>query len=316
MAGQTRLKTLLIGCGQIGRLHASRLITHPQVELAGLADPFLVSAQQVQQQYAPTAVVSADYRELLTSTRFDAAVVCTPTGQHFDQVEELRSAGIPVLCEKPLADSREKIIHLIESARSGPLLSIAYQRRYSSAFRAVRQILQSGTMGPVRTVSIYNCERWAQTINETWRDDPIQNPGGFLGDAGSHKIDMVFFTLGRSPLWVKAHCEKRSWRVNVVTQIHALLEGDIPLSMKFVGDAHHYFEQFIYHCADGDLIVQNDRVEIARNNRRELVDPLPAASDPDTAFANVLLGRERNEAPAEIALPVWDFTFSALGNAQ
>ncbi|MCY2966120.1 MAG: Gfo/Idh/MocA family oxidoreductase [Planctomycetota bacterium] len=307
---------LLLGCGQIGQLHAARLAADPRARIVALVDPNREAAAALAATYAPEAIVATDVEAALGSGSVDGAVICTPTGQHFSQVREFRSRGIAVSCEKPLADSRERIVDLIADAQHGPLLTIAYQRRYSSVFRTARREIQSGRFGRVRSVVVYNCERWAQTISGTWRNDPRQNPGGYLGDAGSHKVDMVFFVTGLPPREVHAQSQKRSWNVDVVTQITAVIGDDVPLTMAFIGDAHHYYEEFRIHCELGDLIVRENTLEFAQENRRESILDLERESNPDEAFLDYLSGTAENTAPADIALPVWDFTTAALESAN
>lgn len=310
------VRLLLLGCGQIGKLHASRLTANPAAQILACCDPVRNAAESVVREHARFATAFDDLETALRSTPLDAAVICTPTGQHFAQVNELRGRGMPVLCEKPLADSRQRICELVDSSTQGPLLSIAYQRRYSAAFRTLRREVLSGRYGPVRSVLVQSCERWGQTIKGTWRNDPQQNPGGFLGDAGSHKIDMVFFVTGLSPVAVYARSQKRDCQVDVVTHVSALLTGDVPFALSCVGDAQHFSEEFWIHCAAADLVVRDGGVYRACGNLLEPITLLEPESDPDTAFIQCLTAGAENLAPPEIALPVWDFTFAALESAR
>jgi predicted dehydrogenase len=232
-------------------------------------------------------------------------------------VRLLRGRGISILCEKPLADSRERIVQLIEEARGDqPALSVAYQRRCWAAYRTLRREVQSGAHGPVKSLTAHVSERWRQTIAGTWRDDPAFNPGGYIGDAGSHKIDMVFFVTGLAPREVFAHSDKRGCRVEIVTTLSARLENDVALNMSFIGDAQHFREDFQVHCAEADLIYRDGAVSIARNNKVERMTDLEPESNPNTAFLDLLSGAAANFSPASVALPVWDFTQSVLESAR
>jgi predicted dehydrogenase len=167
-------------------------------------------------------------------------------------------------------------------------------------------------------VTAHVSELWQQTIAGTWRDDPAFNPGGFIGDAGSHKIDMVFFVTGLAPREVFAHSDRRGSRVEIVTTLSARLENDVSLSMSFIGDAQHFREDFQVHCAEADLLYRDGKVSIARRNA---IEPdasleLEPESNPDSAFLDSLAGAAPNFAPAQIALPVWDFTQAVLESAR
>lgn len=311
------IRLALVGCGQIGRLHAQRVAADGRAAIVALCDPYAEGAARLQREFSPEARLFSDVAELAAGGPLDAAIVCTPTHQHFEQVRLLRSRGIAVLCEKPLADSRERIVALIDDALgTGPALSVAYQRRCWSAYRTLRREVASGAHGPVRSLTAHVSERWQQTIAGTWRDDPAFNPGGFIGDAGSHKIDMVFYVTGLAPREVFAHSDRRGSRVEIVTTLSARLENGVALGMNFVGDAQHFREDFQVHCAQADLIYRDGTVSIARNNRIEPLAVPEPESNPDSAFLDFLAGQAPNFAPAAVALPVWDFTQAVLESAR
>jgi predicted dehydrogenase len=159
-------------------------------------------------------------------------------------------------------------------------------------------------------------ERWGQTIAGTWRDDPAFNPGGFIGDAGSHKIDMVFFVTGLVPREVFAHSDRRGTRVEIVTTLTGRLENDVALSMNFIGDSQHFREDFQVHCAEADVMYRDGIVSVARNNTTERLTDLEPESNPNAAFLDLVSGTTANFAPPSVALPVWDFTQAALESAR
>jgi predicted dehydrogenase len=109
----------LIGCGQIGRLHAERIRADGRGRIVAVSDPHRESSERLRRELFPDAMVFESFQELLDCEAFDAAVVCSPTNLHFDQASMLLDRGIPTLCEKPLADSREWILSLIERTRKG-----------------------------------------------------------------------------------------------------------------------------------------------------------------------------------------------------
>ena len=224
-----------------------------------------------------------------------------------------------VLCEKPLADIRDRIVELIEkAARGAPTLAVAYQRRYSSIYRTLRRELQAGRWGPIRAVTAQLVEDWQSTIGGTWRDDPVHNLGGFVGDAGSHKIDVVFYVTGRKPVEVFARCDRCGSQVEIVTTVCGRLEGDVSLGMNFLGHAHHLGEDFHITCDKADLLVRDERLWIARDNR---VEPFPEAemepdSSPVSGFIDLLDEKQPNPAPPDCALPVFDFTQAILESSR
>jgi predicted dehydrogenase len=288
-----------------------------RARIVALCDPLPANAARLRDEFAKDAKLFASVGEMLAARPVETSVVCTPTNQHFEQVRLLREQNVHVLCEKPLADSRERIVRLIDEARDGKAaLTVAYQRRCWSAYRTLRREVQSGRHGPVRSLTAHISERWQQNIAGTWRDDPAFNPGGFIGDAGSHKIDIVFFITGLAPREVFAHSDRRGSRVEIVTTLSARLEKDVALSMNFIGDAQHFREDFQVHCAEADLLYRDGAVFIARNNKIERLVGMEPETNPNAAFVDFLSGNAENFAPAVVALPVWDFTQAVLESAR
>jgi predicted dehydrogenase len=288
-----------------------------RARIVAFCDPLPTNAARLRDEFAKDASLFDSVAELLAGCPFETAVVCTPTNQHFEQVRQLRERNIHVLCEKPLADTRERIVQLIDEVRGEkPALAVAYQRRCWPVYRTLRREVQSGRHGLVRSLTAHVAERWQQTIAGTWRDDPAFNPGGFIGDAGSHKIDIVFFVTGLAPREVFAHSDRRGSRVEIVTTLTARLENDVALSMNFIGDSQHFREDFQVHCAEADLIYRDGAVYLARNNKVERLVDLEPETNPNAAFLDFLSGRAENFAPASVELPVWDFTQAVLESAR
>ena len=112
----------------------------------------------------------------------------------------------------------------------------------------------------------------------------------------------------------------RSWncgsRVPIVSSVSAVLEGDVPLCMDFIGHAQYLGEDLHVHCAEADLMVRDRRVWIARGNRVEPLENVEPESDPDRGFLDLLDGAARNVAPFECALPVFRTTMAILESSR
>ena len=180
----------------------------------------------------------------------------------------------------------------------------------------LRQLVASGEFGAVRAVMSHNIENWQQTIGGTWRDDPEANPGGFIGDAGSHKIDAVFFVTGLKPREIFARCDRCGSRVEITGSISALLDGAVPLTMDFVGHAQHFSEILTVHCARGDLTLREGEIWIGRDGRAERYPLVQPDCNPVVAFLDSLWQGAGNFAPPECALPVFDFTQAIFASAR
>jgi predicted dehydrogenase len=301
----------------MGRLHCERVLADGRSEVVALFDVNRTFADALRSGPAPNAAICTRFEELVAYPGIEAAVICTPTQLHFAQASAFLERGVPVLCEKPLARRRAEILELVAVAeRTGMLLSVAYQRRRWATYRALRQLVRSGEFGAVRAVMSHNIENWQQTIGGTWRDNPESNPGGFIGDAGSHKIDVVFFVTGLKPTEVFARCDQCGSHVEITGSISALLEGSVPLTMDFVGHSQHFSEILSVHCERGDLTLREGEIWIGRDGRAERHALAQPDCNPVVAFLDSLLAGAENFAPPDCALPVLDFTQAIFESAR
>lgn len=313
-----KLRVALIGCGVIGRHHASLLRSDNRTELAVCCDPSRESAERLRDEFAPWADVETNPEFALTQRKLDFAVICSPTPAHHEHCCLAFDNGLDVLCEKPLASRREDILDLINrSTRSGRKLAVSYQRRYQSIYATARRELQDRAewYGQLMQVHVYVCERWQQLIDGTWRDDPRVG-SGYFGDAGSHQIDAVNFITGEMPCSVLAQSDRRGSQIEITTRVTGRFTSGAGLLCHFVGDANHWQEDIYFHCRNADLILRDQKLYRAKdNNVEEIVDLVPDSS-PDRAFVDAMLDGTPVVSPPEIALPMHDWTEGVLRSCR
>jgi len=315
--GRARRRVAIAGCGRMGLVHAERIVADGRGEIVGLCDANRSLAEQLGAQCATQAAIHTDVLSLLAETEPDVVLICTPTDLHFEHVSACQEAGVHILCEKPLADSRERIDQLISAAQqSAARQAIAYQRRSWATFRTLRREILSGRWGSVKGVSMDVSEGWQQTIAGTWRDDPQSNFGGFIGDAGSHKLDAVFYVTGLAAREVFARTWTCGSRVEILASVSAVLGDGVPLTISFVGNGQILSEDLHVSCAEAELILRDGRVWIARRSQVEPLVPLEPDANPVTTFFDLLDGVAENCAPFSCARPVFDLTAAILESAE
>jgi predicted dehydrogenase len=315
-----KIRVAMIGCGRMGRHHSEKLILDGRGQVVALFDAEQSTAERLRHEFWPSATISTSFPDLLAKTGIDAAIVCTPTAAHHAQAKSALRLGWHVLCEKPLASDRSQILELIELATAARLadqaFSLGYQRRYTSLFRTMRREVFSGRWGHVRAITSNSVEHWQSTIAGTWRDDPQQNPGGFVTDAGSHKIDALFYLTGLKPVEVYARSQKWDSNVEVVTNVSALLTEDVSVSMNFVGLAQYLGEDLHLHCEFGDLMLRHDHLVLGREGRLEPLVADEPESDPVAGWLDTIVDHEADRSPPEAALPVYDMTQAILSSSR
>ena len=138
------------GIGSIGLRHA-RLLVELGVEVV------LHDARPQGLELPPELEASAhwvtSFDDLLESV-VDGVVVATPDHVHVGQVSAACARGVPVLVEKPVADTLAAARSLETVAETGvaPIL-VGYVLRYVSVLRRARELVAVGAIGPVASVA-------------------------------------------------------------------------------------------------------------------------------------------------------------------
>lgn len=182
----------VIGAGAIGRMHIERMLHHPDVSVAAIADP--TPAARALAESLGLAWFS-DYRELLEKSSARAAIVATPNHTHTDVGIDCIARGLPVLMEKPVADTIDNAQRLCDAAaRAGVPLMVGHQRRHNPIIRRARALVSEGVLG--RPVSVNGMATWLKPdsyFDLAWRRE---KGGGPVLINLIHDIDLLRFLIG------------------------------------------------------------------------------------------------------------------------
>lgn len=141
--------------------------------------------------------------EVIGDPQVDAVYIATPPGQHLRYALDVAAAKKPCYVEKPMARSAAECRLMVEAfERAGAPLFVAYYRRALPRFLAFQDVVASGVLGHLMTVShVYQGRARAQgqsvaSPGAGWRQHVPQSGGGLFLDLGSHVVDLLDFLLG------------------------------------------------------------------------------------------------------------------------
>jgi len=187
------LPVALLGGGGIGRMHAHRLMVHPDVCLAGVADPNPATRAWAEGLGVPWF---AEPAPLLDRVRPGAAIVATPNATHTEVALACIERRIPVLVEKPIADTVEQARRLADAAQAAavPVL-VGHQRRHGVAVQRARRMIAEGAVG--RVVAVTMLAAWLKPASY-FTDGPWrrQKGGGPVLINAIHDIDLLRHLVG------------------------------------------------------------------------------------------------------------------------
>jgi predicted dehydrogenase len=136
------------------------------------------------------------YEELIADPDLDAVYVATPHAQHHSVVRPLLEAGKSVLCEKSMTCTPEAAQDLVDLARErGLFLMEAMWTRFNPAVVALRELVESGGIGELRTVEAELGFPVDPSDTGGRLLDPAQG-GGALLDVGVYPVAFAQMLLG------------------------------------------------------------------------------------------------------------------------
>ncbi|ART77942.1 dehydrogenase [Sutcliffiella horikoshii] len=209
-----KLRVGVVGCGSIAKhRHLPEYHANPNVELVALCDVVLERAEQAVETYGGKAYES--YQEMIDREELDVVSVCTPNYLHAPVSIYASKAGANVLCEKPMATSKEEADEMIAAAKaSGKKLMIAHNQRFVPSHQKARQLIESGEIGKIysfRTAFGHpGPEGWSVDGKDSWFFRKEEAFIGAMGDLGVHKSDLMRYLLGEEIVEVGAFIETSS----------------------------------------------------------------------------------------------------------
>ncbi len=188
------LRVGVAGCGGLGKTEARIVNDLEGVELVGVCDAILESAQQAAADLGINKAYD-NHHQLIEENDLDCIVVVTPTYTHAEITVDAANSGLHVFCEKPMAITVEECDSMLEaSARNNVKLMIGFVRRFQPNYSEMKRRVDAGDIGEVRLVqSVRMGGRPPIGIGE-WRRK--RNKVGGLHSAYIHEMDQMLWLGG------------------------------------------------------------------------------------------------------------------------
>jgi predicted dehydrogenase len=184
-------RVAIVGFGRIADTHLEAWKANEGVEVTSVVDDSPLSRERAR-SLGMTAYSSVE--ELVKSEKLNAVSICSPPSFHPSHAIALLDAGVPVLCEKPLAVDLASAQELIDgAARSGVEFQLATKFRHVPDIRKARDLIRHGIIGDPLT---FHVEFSGMTdMSNRWNSRTSLSGGGVLIDNGCHAVDTVRFLL-------------------------------------------------------------------------------------------------------------------------
>lgn len=199
------LRIIQVGAGAMGLTWMRAIADSSETTLAGVVDLDVRAADDATRQtgYAD-APRDTSLAGLLAQVDADAVVNVTVPAAHRAVTLEALDAGLPVLCEKPIAPSVAEALSMVAAAEaSGHLLMISQSRRYITTFQQFRRAIRL-----LGDVGIATCEFFRAPRFGGFRERMAQP---LLVDMAIHHFDAARYALCAEPVSVFCDSHNPPW---------------------------------------------------------------------------------------------------------
>lgn len=321
---QEKTRTLMVGVGGMARHHLPTLLARADTEIVAICEPspasYAAAADIFVAAGLPVPPNQPDLEVLLTdrAADFDAAFIVTPHVLHHGQTVMAMQAGIDVLLEKPMVMNAAEARDLIRvQQETGRLLTVAFNGSLSPQVRTAVQILRSGELGRLNSISATVWQNWKENTLGTWRQIPEVSGGGFLFDTGAHMLNTTVDLAGEPAVEVMALLDNQDAPVDILGVVIARLKSGALLSLHGSGDTlpkstHSIGSGVRVFCTEGHIFtgVWGERLEMQRAGEDALSPvAVPASTGAWEQFLRVRKGEMENPCPPTVGLRMallWD----------
>ncbi len=187
------MKVAVIGCGVMGRHHSRIYSGLKGIKLAAVCDINLKSAKEIGNLY--NANYYQSHIELLNNLQIDAASIAVPTESHLSVALDFIKRKIPVLIEKPLADSSKSAKIIIDAAKNEKVFVMTgHIERFNPAVSKLLDIVSNNALGKILSINIKRVGLFPQRIIHT----------NVITDLAVHDLDIATLIAKKNPDYIYA----------------------------------------------------------------------------------------------------------------
>ncbi len=329
------LRFAIIGTGFWARYQLAAWQELKGARCVALYNRTRAKAEKLAQEFGVPAVYD-DVEELIHREKPAFLDIITDVGTHRTFVELAAAQGTPVICQKPLAPSRDDARAMLEACRqAGVPLFVHENWRWQTPIREVKKVLESGAIGRVFRARMTFSNSFPVFDNQPFLKELEQF---ILTDIGTHILDSARMLFGEARTLfcrtTRVHPDIRG--EDVATVMLGMASGaTVTCEMSYASRVEHDRFPETYICIEGErgsIELGPDcwlRVTTAQGTlSRRGPPPHFAWADPRYALVQSagvacnanLLGALRGDAPAETTgednLKTLELVFASYDSAR
>ena len=188
----------IVGTGYIANEFAKGMQEVENARLAAVVSRSIVNGRAFGQKYNCEKVYT-DFRLMMEKEIIDVIYVAVPNDCHYFYVMSALEKGIPVLCEKPIADNEKQLQAMLKKAEEKNVFLM--EGMWTRCFPAVIEAgnwLEKGKIG--KTLAVRASFNIKPDISEwqPWKGG-IHHAAGALRDVGIYSLAMAYMAFQKEP---------------------------------------------------------------------------------------------------------------------
>jgi predicted dehydrogenase len=182
----------VIGAGTVGRRHLQAIAAEPSARAVAVVDPAPAGELAADEWRLPHFT---DVEAMLDEVAPEGAIIATPNSLHVALSLACVNVGVPVLVEKPIADTLDAALTLADASEAaGVPVLVGHHRRHNPIVRKARDLVRSGALGRLTAVSAtWLVHKPDEYFDVAWRRE---TGGGPILINLIHDIDSLRFIVG------------------------------------------------------------------------------------------------------------------------
>lgn len=186
------MKIGVLGTGFIVRCIAPTFARLENVECYAIASRTEERAKEAAKEFGFKKAYGS-YEELVADPEVELVYIATPHSRHYEDMKLCLQHKKPVLCEKAFTMNSAQAKEIAElSAREGIFVAEAIWTRYMPSRKLIGEILDSGIIGKVSTLTA----NLSYVISQNYRIVAPELAGGALLDVGVYGLNFALMHFG------------------------------------------------------------------------------------------------------------------------
>jgi predicted dehydrogenase len=192
------MKGAIIGAGYFSHFHMEAWGRIENVNICAVADLDIEKAKVFAKRFGISRYYN-NLLDLINEEKPEFMDIATPPATHLDIIQSLIPFSIPVICQKPIAHTKEEAYKLVKlCSENGVKLMIHENFRFQPWHREIKKLLNERTIGDIHFIN------FRMRMGDGWQEDAYLKRQPYfrtmkrllIYETGIHFIDLFRLLIG------------------------------------------------------------------------------------------------------------------------